>query len=194
MTFVSDPCSVCKRNYGLPEFHPKTKICDMPDWIVERYQEESTFFNEVYEAVNNEQWWLAAMGIRSLVEYFLDELEGHPKHEGTGENKAEITPRSTDQRRHRSFAERIALLHKENVITLAQHDQLNELVNAGNAAIHTRYWPDLKEIVGCLRILENILESLLLYPRMVESIGDSVDQHRRLTGTERKRPPRQWTI
>lgn len=99
-----------------------------PDWVLEMHiglvggdhdASLGDLFSEIYQAVNNRQYRLAAMGIRAALEQI-------------------IINKISD---HGTFFKNLDEFHKQGYISLIQRDTVNNILEVGHAAIHRAYKP-----------------------------------------------------
>ena len=125
-----------------------------PDFIYSLDKEYISLFDEIYKAISNECERLACMGIRSIIDLYINEKVG-------------------DQG---SFKSGIKKLLSEGIITERQSHFINKIiVEAGNASIHRQFKPNLEFLELLLDTVENLLHEEMLVPQL-EEIKDKIPE------------------
>ena len=125
-----------------------------PDFIRSLNKEYISLFDEIYKAISNECERLACMGIRSLIDLYINKKVG-------------------DQG---NFYNGIKKLLSEGIITERQSLFINKIiVEAGNASIHRQFKPDLEILELLLDTVENLLHEEMLVPQL-EEIKDKIPE------------------
>lgn len=120
--------------------YPKKIIRKVPDWISDLPIKYVELFLEVYSAVNYGLFTLALMGCRTIIETFIIEKIGD---NGT-------------------FKDKLKKLAEDGFIANRNVEILHQAIDAGSAAAHRGYKPEIKIINDVLDIAEYLLKSTIL--------------------------------
>lgn len=125
------------------DFRPRPKAepasIVLPSWIQKTPSRVQALVLEIYEAKNINLLALPAMGIRAVI----DAVSFDVFKEDIG-----------------SFANKLARLRDEGHVTTVQHAALAAVVNAGNAAAHRAFIPDMDSVNVMLDALNHLLQSI----------------------------------
>ena len=108
-----------------------------PNWIVKLPIKYVEILQEIYSSINTKSFILSLTGIRILLDIYIINKIGDA---GT-------------------FKEKIKKLVSEGIITSSKASVLEITIDAGNAAAHRGYKPDMESLFQILDIVENLLES-----------------------------------
>jgi hypothetical protein len=114
-------------------------------------------FLEVYQAVRGGQLQLAIMGIRALIEQVTIHKVGD---KGT-------------------FAKNLDAFQQAGYISLVQRDALNDILDAGHAAIHRGYKPTEKDIQIALDIIEGVMAAIFVHADAAKKVSERVPARRK---------------
>jgi hypothetical protein len=167
-------CAGCKdillrevaSNAGDPEntvirYYPSPASRKVPDWVhhlsVGQIGEEGAaslgnLLIEIYQAVRGGQLRLAIMGVRALIEKVMILKVGD---KGT-------------------FANNLDAFQQAGYVSTIDHDALNEILEAGHAAIHRTYLPTTEEIEKVLNIVEGVMAAIFVHTEAVKKLSERV--------------------
>jgi hypothetical protein len=143
------------------QYYPSPASRKVPDWVHQlangEIGEESAaplgnLFIEIYQAVRGGQLRLAIIGIRSLIEKMMILKVGD---KGT-------------------FVKNQEAFQQAGYVSTIQHDTLNEILEAGHAAIHRVYAPKTEEIQKVLDIVEQVMATIFVHTEAVNKISERV--------------------
>jgi hypothetical protein len=150
------------------EYYPSPVSRKSPDWLVllgigpppnPKEFEISVLATEIYQAVAGGQYWLAAMGIRALLEQVMILKVGDL----------------------RTFEQKLDEFQKQGFVSFLQRDALRNTLEIGDAAVHRGFRPTEKELKVALDIVEGVLAPIFGHREEAERLADRVPP--------RKRPP-----
>jgi hypothetical protein len=102
-------------------------------------------YNETCSAINTKNLILACSGIRTLLD-ILNRIKTNKHHAEHG------------------FTKNLDDVEKNLHITAEQKKILKNVLDIGGSAVHRDAIPKVKDIVLCIQVLENLIESLFIYP------------------------------
>ena len=112
-------------------------------WLGKLPQDAQILMNEIYAAVKAGTFALPAMGIRAVVDVISREVQ-----------QADIG----------SFRKKLDGLRDSGHLTPAQHDSLEAVVDAGNAAAHRGFAPSAEALGSMLIAVEHLLHVIYVMP------------------------------
>jgi hypothetical protein len=121
-----------------------------------------TLVEQIYSAaLQHDAYWLAAMGIRGVLDLTMIEKIGDT----------------------RTFEEKVVAFQKAGYLSVRQALNLNILIEAGHAAVHRQWAPSPCEIATLLDITNSIIETAYLHEKRVRDLERNVpeDPRRKLT-------------
>jgi hypothetical protein len=159
------PCKEC--DYSYP---PVSSEWCAPSWVnnyiwwPHPYVPVSiyTLVEQIYSAaLQHDAYWLAAMGIRGVLDLTMIEKIGDT----------------------RTFEEKVVAFQKAGYLSVRQTLNLNILIEAGHAAVHRQWAPSPCEIATLLDITNSIIETAYLHEKRVRDLERNVpeDPRRKLT-------------
>ena len=137
---------------------PKTKADYCEPWIFGLDVKYIEIFSEIFNAISHESYTLATMGMRLVLDMFMDEKIGNS---GT-------------------FKERLGKLKKKGFVSDSQIDLCNSIIETGNAASHRGYRPNLEQTKKLLSIVKSIMKIEVLK-------GDAADLLKKVPSRKGKR-------
>lgn len=117
----------------------QTVPIDLPSWLEKAPENVQVLVREIYEAKNVRLLALSAMGVRAVIDMVsLDKLD----------------------KDYGNFSEKLKRLRDEGHMTAVQHDALAAVVDAGSAAAHRGFIPDMESVEMMVTALNHLLQSL----------------------------------
>jgi Domain of unknown function (DUF4145) len=140
-------------------YFPSPASRKVPDWLYEGNVARPLggLLHEIYQAVRGGQLRLAIMGIRALIEQVMIHKVGD---NGT-------------------FAKNLNAFQQTGYISLVQRDALNDILDAGHAAIHRAYEPKTKDIQIALDITEGIMAAIFVHAEAAKKVSERVPARRK---------------
>lgn len=121
----------------------------LPDWLTKLPDTAQVLMREVHLAMGAELYALSAMGIRAVVDVIsVDLLAGDAG----------------------SFSAKVDGLAKAGHLSPSQHNALNVVVDAGNAAAHRGFVPTRDAAQAMLDALEVVLKTAYVLPGAAQSL------------------------
>jgi hypothetical protein len=114
--------------------------------------------SEVYRAVANNQYRLAAMGIRAALEQVMIMMVGDL----------------------RTFDEKLDAFQDKGYISLLQRDAMRATLNVGDAAMHRGHLPTDDDLSLALDIVEGVFAPIFAHRDKAEQLGAAVPPRARL--------------
>ena len=138
-------------------YYPPAIYRRIPEWIPALKASGSNplvcdLVQEIYIAIYDQSYRLAAMGIRALLESVMIDKIGD---QGT-------------------FAKNLKKLGEEGFISKRQEQILSAVISVGNATIHRGVSPTDQEVVTSLNIVESITELIYLGEKRASSIKKNI--------------------
>lgn len=158
--------------FGVKEYFPPQSKRNIPDWIKKRQsmleindEMEKVFeiLSEVYGALNGNLLTLALIGIRTTFDVASEFL-------GIDSSL--------------SFKNKVETLKRENKLREKEEERINILVEAGNAAAHRGWKPELSHINTVMDILEEFIHREIFLPALSE------ERREREQDLQKRVPPR----
>ena len=122
------------------EYYPPQISRAIPKWHEELPAEWCSLFKEVYTALHADSRRLVLMGVRTLVDLYMNELLGDIG----------------------GFAHKIKELEKKGLISKPNKEILEAALEAGHAAAHRGHLAKANEVNQVIDIIENLLQSYVL--------------------------------
>jgi|SRR4051794_2115845 hypothetical protein len=142
-------------------YFPSPASRKVPDWLHERgVGPLGSLLHEIYQAARGGQLRLAIMGIRALIEQVMIQKAGDS---GT-------------------FVKNLDAFQQAGYISLVQRDALNDILDAGHAAIHRAYEPKTKDIQIALDITEGVLAAIFVHADAAKKVSERVPARRKTPG------------
>ena len=114
-----------------------------------------TLVEQIYSAaLQHDAYWLAAMGIRGVLDLTMIEKIGD----------------------RRTFEEKVDAFQKAGYLSVRQALNLNILIEAGHAAVHRQWAPTACEIATLLDITNSIIETAYLHEKRVRDLERNVPE------------------
>ena len=138
-------------------YYPPATSRYQPTWYLDLLIANDYLYallSEIYVAVNNDAKSLALMGIRALLEAIMLNAVGDSG----------------------SFSKNLKRFREEGFVSNVQESLIKKTLEAGHAAIHRKFEPRAAEVIACLDIAENLLESLIILPQAGEELSKRVPQ------------------
>jgi hypothetical protein len=135
-------------------YFPSPASRKVPDWLYVGYVAKTlgSLLHEIYQAVRGGQLRLAIMGIRALIEQVMIHKVGD----------------------NGSFLKNLDAFQQAGYISLVQRDVLNDILDAGHAAIHRAYEPKTKDIEIALDITEAIMAAIFVHADAAKKVSERV--------------------
>jgi hypothetical protein len=114
--------------------------------------ELGSLLHEIYQAVRGEQYRLAAMGIRALLEQIMVSQVGEMF----------------------SFERQLDAFEKAGYISFIQRDTMKATLEVGHAAMHRAYRPTEEDIKVALDVVEGVMAPLYHHRSKAEKMADRV--------------------
>lgn len=115
----------------------------VPPWLGKLPQEARILMNEIYAATDAGTYALPAMGIRAVVDVVSKEVL-----------KGDLG----------TFRQKLDGLRDAGHLTNVQHDALDAVVNAGNAAAHRGFTPSAEALASMLAAVSHLLHAIYVMP------------------------------
>lgn len=143
-------------------FYPPLTSRKKPDWLGSF---DSVFWagdtvieqllSEIYEALHNGSLRLATMGIRSLLEHIMIDKVGD----------------------HGSIGKNVEAFIEYGYISEKDRSVFREYVlEAGHAAMHRDFRPNLSDVKTLLDITEGLIASIYIHPKRAEKLAEKIPQ------------------
>lgn len=122
-----------------------------PDWMSFCLDPRTPefLFREVYIALQNDCRRLAAMGVRSIIEYIMVEQIGGDYY---------------------SFEKNLENFQEGGFISVKQKEILETIIDAGNATTHRGFEPSAIDLSNLLEIAESLYETVYLHQSRADSL------------------------
>jgi Domain of unknown function (DUF4145) len=142
-------------------YYPSPVTRKIPPWVEQLARGEidakkgraiGELFHEIYEAVRGGQYRLAVMGISALFELVMISKVGD----------------------YHSFANNINAFCEQGYISPIQRDAMNDVLEAGHAAIHRSFNPNERDLSTALDIIEGIFAAIYINREAATKIADRV--------------------
>jgi hypothetical protein len=140
-------------------YFPPAIFRQIPEWFtwlsIELKREDEfveELLNEIYVALQNNLPRLATMGVRALLEQIM-------------------ISKVSDQG---SFSKNLTKFEELGHVSKFQRERLATILDAGHAAIHRAYAPEVRDVVTLLDITEHIVESVFLHESKIEELKKKV--------------------
>ncbi len=140
-------------------YFPPSIFRKEPIWLYKLFAElpgEEKFvyelLREVHKALQNNQPYLAAMGIRALLEQVMI---------------AKVSD-------HNSFAKHLSEFENRGFVSRIQRERLETILDAGHATIHRAFKPSLPDLVTLVNVAESIIETVYLHENDVARLRKNV--------------------
>ncbi len=144
---------------GDTRYYPPSTFRPAPKWLTEFYLEFPLdqdllhdLLKEIYVALQNAQPFLAAMGIRALLEQIMIEK--------VGDNS--------------SFTENLRKFQEVGYVSAQQREQLETVLEVGHAAIHRGYKPSEDDLSILVDLTEVIVQSIYLHGSKVRELKGKI--------------------
>jgi Domain of unknown function (DUF4145) len=135
---------VLRRIYEFSEFdHPEVRYFPppvsrrMPKWLDEIPYEMQTLLNEIYNSLDANTRALPLMGARAILDMVMVDKAGD----------------------FGSFGANLRQLETQGFISKKNREVLDAALDAGNAAAHRGYAPNLPDVLAVMDIVENLLQT-----------------------------------
>lgn len=140
-------------------FYPPSTFRPAPKWLTEFYLEFPPgqdllhdLLKEVYVALQNDQPYLAAMGIRALLEQIMITKCGD---QGT-------------------FKKNLDACEGKGLVSALQRERLETVLEVGHAAIHRGYKPSKEDLMTLVDLTEVIVQTIYLHGSKVEDLKKKI--------------------
>jgi Domain of unknown function (DUF4145) len=135
-------------------YFPSPASRKVPDWLYEGNiaRPLARLLHEIYQAVRGGQFRLAIMGVRALIEQVMIKKVGD----------------------NGSFVKNLDAFQQAGYVSLVQRDALNDILDAGHAAIHRAYEPKTKDIQIALDITEGIMAAIFVHTNAAKELSERV--------------------
>lgn len=140
-------------------YFPSPASRKVPDWLSVGYVARplGSLLHEIYQATRGGQLRLAIMGIRALIEQVMVQKVGDKG----------------------SFLKNLDAFQQAGYVSLVQRDALNDILDAGHAAIHRAYQPKAKDIQIALDITEGVLAAIYVHADAAKEVSERVPARRK---------------
>jgi hypothetical protein len=125
-----------------PEYVPGPTVRQEPVWLASLSPIMSEAFSETVRALNYEMPYLAAVGVRTVLDMILVSKVGDS---GT-------------------FEARLSRLEKKSHVTAPERQRLDVLAKVGNAAAHRGFGPNIEDLGIMVDILGRVVQKLYIDP------------------------------
>lgn len=149
-------------------FYPPATFRPAPKWLTDFYLEFPPgkdllhdLLKEVYVALQNAQPFLAAMGIRALLEQIMIE-----KIDDNG-----------------TFAKNLLRFEAAGYVSALQREQLETILEVGHAAIHRGYKPSEDDLATLVDLTEILVQSIYLHGSRVEDLKSKIPPRKKCSTT-----------
>jgi len=146
-------------NGPVVRFYPPATFRPAPKWLTDFYLEFPPgqdllhdLLKEIYVAIQNAQPYLAAMGIRALLEQIMI---NKVKDNGT-------------------FTENLRKFEEAGYVSPLQRQQLETILEAGHAAIHRGYKPLEDDLATLVDLTEVLVQSIYLHGSKVRDLKSKI--------------------
>lgn len=136
--------------------YPKPESAAKPVWLdaIGKIDHQlQDILNEMYVARDNEAYILTAVGLRTALDRGTEVLDIDPA---------------------KSFVEKLADLHNGGWIGATEHDILEVITDAGNAAAHRGWSPDANDVDQLLYAMEVFLQRAFIVGKNALSIKNTI--------------------
>jgi hypothetical protein len=140
-------------------FYPPATFRPQPKWLSDFWLEFPSgqdflhdLLKEVYVALQNDQPFLAAMGVRALLEQMM-------------------VTKCGDQG---SFDKNLAAFESNGLVSSIQAERLKTVLEVGHAAIHRGYKPSKEDLVTIVDLTEVIVQTIYLHGSKVEDLKKKI--------------------
>lgn len=140
-------------------FYPPSTFRPEPKWLHDFWLEFPPgqdllhdLLKEVYVALQNDQPFLAAMGIRALLEQIMVTKCGD----------------------HGTFRENLAAFEDKGFVSALQRERLETVLEVGHAAIHRGYKPSMEDLMTLVDLTEVIVQTIYLHGSKVEDLKKKI--------------------
>lgn len=130
------------------DIFPKSpQVRERPSWFSDlpleiRQPGLYSMLEQVYDAFDRGQFWMAIMGVRAVVENLM-------------------LSKISDQK---SFKDNLAEFTKQGFITDTHRLALGAAIEKGSAAIHKADMPTAEQCLAAIQVSENVIEAVLVVP------------------------------
>jgi hypothetical protein len=137
----------------------------MPQWVDDAWLESrqrdflGKLMQEIYQAVAGEQYRLAAMGIRALLEQLMIQTVGDL----------------------RTFEQKMDAFQEKGYISSLQRAAMKETLEMGHAAMHRAFTPNEKELSKALDIVEGICAVIFEHNEAATELSKRIPPKKRPT-------------
>jgi hypothetical protein len=144
-------------------YHPPLPFRLKPGWYNELPEFYRLILDEIYDALDNELFFLASSGTRTALDMLIVEKIGDI---GT-------------------FKDKIERLLVEGMVDAAEKEMLLAVIDAGSASAHRNYRPNDEAINHMMDILEEIFHKMLIAPGRKEEFAAKAKALRDATPTRK---------
>lgn len=135
------------------DIYPPQVIRRVPHWyylsLVTLDGDVLELFGEVYTALQNSAYRLAAMGIRAAFEHIFVEKVGD----------------------HGSFQGNLNAFQEGGFISSIERNSVMAVLEVGHAAIHRSHNPSIQDVLSMLDILEHLIQALYVNEQLAQSLA-----------------------
>lgn len=119
---------------------PPKQEFKLANFVQELPIEYFKLFVQINKALNEEMYWLACIGIRTILDTYMTSILGD----------------------NGGFNQKIKTMRDKGFITNNQHELLEVVIDAGNASAHRGYTPTKETMKQIMQIVNNIFENTIL--------------------------------
>lgn len=133
-----------------PEYVPSRNLCQEPVWLVSVSTDMREALSETIRAFNYDMPYLAAVGVRTVLDMFLVSKVGDSG----------------------GFEAKLRKLEKDGHVTSSERKRLDVLAEVGNAAAHRGFRADMEALGILIDMLKRIVQKLYIDPQKDKELSD----------------------
>lgn len=143
--FINPPKSpeshklLCRKEHQISEgFFSTDDSSEKPKWLDELDDHKKHLIGEIDTALKSGLMALPTMGLRTLIDLVIVE---HVGDKGT-------------------FKDKLAAFEKEGLVSPQQREQIETVLEAGNAASHRAYFPNKNDLQTCVDVIKHMMHGV----------------------------------
>lgn len=133
-----------------PEYVPGPSLRQEPVWLASLSPNMRAAFSETVRAINYEMPYLAAVGVRTVLDMILVSKVGDSG----------------------GFKAKLRQLEKDSHVTASERGRLDVLAEVGNAAAHRGFRASIEDLCIMIDILEGVVQKLYIDPEKDKELSD----------------------
>lgn len=133
-----------------PEYVPRPSLRQEPVWLASLSPNMRDAFSETLMALNYEMPYLAAVGVRTVLDMILVSKVGDSG----------------------GFKEKLHQLEEDSHVTASERERLDVLAEVGNAAAHRAFRANIEDIGIMIDILDRVVQKLYVDPAKDKELSD----------------------